>query len=286
MAVRPNSDDVTAEVASDKVILGRPGGLTLSSAEVGAARAPTAARPIFDVAEWRKNQEENFTARLDALVAAASAAEPDPRAPARIDLARFYMSRGMYHEARAVLDLAMADAKPGAEDPVVLIVHAVASILIGRPGQGLKDLANPAIGSNYDSQLWKALAYVRQGKWADAREKFKNAEFAITSLPIDLQRIVVSEAMRASLEVKDYSGAAKRGERSGSHRRAARIEARDVGAARPARRSARPRQGCAGRIQDRRGTRRIAPPPPKPSCSRSRCGRSATRSARPTPCAN
>jgi tetratricopeptide (TPR) repeat protein len=212
VAVRPNSEDVTATVAPDKIILGKPGGLTLSPAEVGAARAPTAARPIFDIGEWRKNQEENFTARLDALITAAGAAEPDARALVRIDLARFYMSRGLYHEAKAVLDLAIADFKPGAEDPVVLIVHAVASILSGRPEQGLKDLASPAIGSNYDSQLWKALAYVRQGKWADAREKFKNADFAITSLPIDLQRILVSEAMRASLEAKDYSGAAKRGD--------------------------------------------------------------------------
>ena len=63
VAVRPNSDDVTAEIAPDKVILGRPGGLTLSSADVGAERAPTAFRPIFDVAEWRKNQDENFIAR-------------------------------------------------------------------------------------------------------------------------------------------------------------------------------------------------------------------------------
>ena len=47
-------------------------------------------------------------------------------------------------------------------------------------------------------------------KWPAAREAFKNAEFAITALPIELQRIVVSEAMRASIEVKDYSGAAKR----------------------------------------------------------------------------
>jgi tetratricopeptide (TPR) repeat protein len=210
VAVRPNSDDVTAEVASDKIIIGRPGGLTLSSADVGTDRAATAGRPIFDVGEWRKNQDENFIARRDALVAAAGAAGPDAHTPARIDLARFYMSRGMNQEAKAVLDLALADAKPGQEDPVALIVHSVASILIGRPGQGLKDLANPAVGGNYDSQLWKALAYARQGKWAEAREKFKNVEFAIASLPIDLQRIVISEAMRASLEVKDYSGAAKR----------------------------------------------------------------------------
>ena len=58
--------------------------------------------------------------------------------------------------------------------------------------------------------MWKALALARQGKWAEAREKFKNVEFAIASLPLDLQRIVTMDAMRAALEVKDYAGAAKR----------------------------------------------------------------------------
>jgi tetratricopeptide (TPR) repeat protein len=81
---------------------------------------------------------------------------------------------------------------------------------MGRPALAIKDLANPVIGTKYDAQLWKALACARQGKWVEAREKFKNVEFAITSLPIDLQRIVISDAMRASLEVKDYSGADKR----------------------------------------------------------------------------
>jgi tetratricopeptide (TPR) repeat protein len=210
VAVHPNSDDITTEVASDKVILTRPGGLTLSSAAVGAERAATAVRPIFDVGEWRKNQSENFIVREHELFAAAAAAEAGQRAPARIDLARFYLSRGMYPEAKGVLDLVLAEAKPVVEDPVALTVHSVASSLMGRPEQALKDLASPAIGTNYDSQLWKALANARLGKWADAREKFKNVEFAITALPIELQRIVIADAMRASLEVKDYSGAAKR----------------------------------------------------------------------------
>ncbi len=116
----------------------------------------------------------------------------------------------MYAEAKGVLDLVLADTKPGFEEPFALIVRSVANSLMGRPEQALKDLTNPAIGNNYDSQLWRALAYVRQGKWAEAREKFKNVEFAITSLPIDLQRIVLADAMRASLEVRDYSGASKR----------------------------------------------------------------------------
>jgi tetratricopeptide (TPR) repeat protein len=211
VAIQPNSDDVTAEIASDKITLSRPGGLTLSPAEVGAERAATAVRPIFDVNEWRRNQQEDFVKRLDVLVAAAASAVAEQRNPARLELARFYMSRGMYPEAKGVLDLTLSEAKPGQEDLSALIVHSVASTLMGRPEQGLKDLASPAIGTNYDSQLWNALALARQGKWAEAREKFKNVEFAVTSLPLELQRVVITEAMRASIEVKDYSGAASRG---------------------------------------------------------------------------
>jgi tetratricopeptide (TPR) repeat protein/outer membrane biosynthesis protein TonB len=210
IAIHPNSDDVTVESAPDRIVLGRPGGLTLSSADTSADRAPTAVRPIFDVEEWRRNQQAGFIAREDALISAAAAAEPDRRTPARIDLARFYLSRAMYPEAKGVLDLALAGVKPGLEDPVALIVHSVASTLMGRPRLGLKDLASPAIGNKYDPQMWKALADARLGKWAEAREKFKNAESSITALPIDLQRIVILAAMRAAIEVRDYSGAAKR----------------------------------------------------------------------------
>ena len=117
VVVQPNSDDVTAEVASDKITLSRPGGLTLSSADVGAERAAAAVRPIFDVNEWRSNQQDDFFTRLDALVTAAASAEAEQRTPARLDLARFYMARGMYPEAKGVLDLTLGDAKPGQEDP-------------------------------------------------------------------------------------------------------------------------------------------------------------------------
>ncbi len=127
-----------------------------------------------------------------------------------VDLARFYMSRRMYPEAKGALDLALADAKPGSEDPIALIMHSVASSLMGRPEAALKDLANPVIGTNFNSQMWQALALARLGRWPEAREKFKNTEFAVTSLPIDMQAILLADAMRASLEVKDYSGAAQR----------------------------------------------------------------------------
>jgi len=210
VVVHPNSDDVTAEVGSDKVMLGRPGGLTLSSADVAAERATAAVRPLFDIDEWRKNREENFLSRLDILIKAMAAAGSNGLSQARLDLAEFYMARGMFHEARGVTNLILSETKPGSEEAAVVMVHAVASTLIGHPERALKDLANPAIGNGYDSQLWKALAFARQGKWADAREKFKNAEFSIAALPLEMQRLVTADAMRASLEVKDYAGASRR----------------------------------------------------------------------------
>ena len=212
VAVRPNSDEVTAEIATDKIKLAKPGGLTLSSADVAAERAATAVRSPFDIEEWRKNQAGPFIAREDALMRAAAGAHisAEQKLRARMELARFYMARGLYHEAKGVADFVLDEAKPGFEDSGALMLRAVANIIIGRPAAGLHDLANPVIGTNYDSQLWRALANARQGKWAEAREKFKNVEFAIASLPSELQRVVLMDAMRASLEVKDYSGAARR----------------------------------------------------------------------------
>jgi tetratricopeptide (TPR) repeat protein len=211
VVVEPKSDDIAVEIAPDKVTVTRPGGLTLSAANAGPERAVTAARPIFDAEEWQKDSKADFLQRLDELVDAASTAGNDEaRTAARIDLARFYMAHGFHHEAKAVLDLALSEQNPGQEDPVLLIVHSVASSLTNYTAAAMRDLANPAIGANYDSQLWKALALARQHKWAEAREKFKNAQFALSALPIGLQRPIVAEAMRASLEVGDYSGAAAR----------------------------------------------------------------------------
>nr|WP_299802994.1 tetratricopeptide repeat protein [Tardiphaga sp.] len=211
VAIQLNSDEVAVDAAIDKVTLSRPGGLTLSAADAAPQRASTVARPIFDVGQWHKDQEGPFKDRFDVLMNAASAADGNTRTGIRMDLARFYMARGMYHEAKGVADLAISDSKVGQENPVALIVHAVASTMMGRPEQTLKDIANPVLGPGYDSELWKALAYAGQGKWVLAREKFKNAELAMSSLPADLQRAALIQALRASLEVKDYASASARG---------------------------------------------------------------------------
>jgi len=210
IVVHQNSDDLQIEIAADKISVGRPGGLTLSAAETTDGRVTTAVRPIFDIATWRLDRGPNFIARHDELSSAAAMSTGDKRVTTHTDLARFYMARGFYPEARGVLDALFAEAKPAADDVTALVLHAVANILAGNPGDGLAELNNPVIGAGYDSQLWKAVAYTRLQNWSTARDMFKGVEFAIGALPVELQRIVIADEARAALETRDYSGVTNR----------------------------------------------------------------------------
>ena len=211
VVVQANADEVSVSLGSDKVTLTRPGGLTLSASDAVPQRASSVARPIFDVGQWRQDQVADFIKRLDTLIDLVAAAEPIDRLNARMDLARFYLARGMFYEAKGVADLALLDARPGQENPVALVVRAVANVLIHRPDETDKDLKNPLLGPGYDADLWKGLAFAERGEWVKARDKFRVANVAVAALPLDLQRIAVMQGLRAALEVKDFGGASMRG---------------------------------------------------------------------------
>ena len=203
VAIQMNADDVQAELAPDKLVVGRPGGLTLSAAEMVPERAAAATKVLLDVNAWREDRAANFIQRRDALWLRAAQAPAGGRLQARLDLARFYIAKGFYSEARAAIDAFLVDPSVGGSDDAnLLILHALASILAGTPEQGLKDLANPAVGPGYDSRLWRALAHARLGKWEKARELFKGVDFALGALPLELQRIAIIDALRSALEVR------------------------------------------------------------------------------------
>lgn len=209
IAIQTNADDVKVDLTAEQVVIGRPGGLAISPSDAAPGRGASAARPMFDPDAWRQDQVAAFAPAVDRLIAVAGAANPNERLAARMDLARFYMARGFYHEAKGVLDLALSSDQ-GRDAPHVLKMHALASLLCGRTDAAQKDLASPALATAGDTELLKALVAVRKERWAEAREKFKTSDFAITMLPPDIQRPIIVDAARASLESRDYAGAAAR----------------------------------------------------------------------------
>ncbi len=108
VVVQQNADDLTADIASSKLVLSRPGGLTLSSAMSMPERSVGSVRPVFDVNTWQENQTSDFLSTRNGLMAAAAQATGDKRMPAHIDLARFYLARGFYPEAKGVIDLILS----------------------------------------------------------------------------------------------------------------------------------------------------------------------------------
>ena len=124
----------------------------------------------------------------------------------------------MYAEAKAVLDTADRRRAPTAEDPTPLVLRAVANIMLGRVEAAQKDLANPVVGNQNDAPLWRALALARQGKWAEARDAFRDVEGALGALPLELQRLALKDALRASIEVGDFANAGEPAERLQDHR--------------------------------------------------------------------
>lgn len=209
IALQPVADDLNAELSADKIILSRPAGLSLSA----VARTNTQAlyqRHVLDVQSWGFDRQANFTERRMDLVLAAAAAPEAKRLPARCDLARFYLARDMFAEAKAVLDVAVADNPPSAEDSTPIVLRAIANIMIGRADAAMKDLSNPFVGNQHDAPLWRAMANARLGRWAEARDGFRGAEAAMTTLPLEFQRTILRDMVRASLEVGDFTGAAGR----------------------------------------------------------------------------
>jgi tetratricopeptide (TPR) repeat protein len=208
VVIKPLADDLNTELAADKIVITRPTGLILSQTAQSAASGPASYhRNVLDPQSWGFDRQADFRERKSELINAAADAPDSKRFMARADLARFYLARDMAYEAKGVLDVALADHPATSENASALVLRAVCNVMLGRADAALKDLANPFVGNQHDAPLWRAMAFARQGKWAEAREGFRNSEVAMGTLPLEVQRKMMREMVRASIEVGDVTTA-------------------------------------------------------------------------------
>ncbi len=207
VAVEPLADDLDVEIASDKIMISRPAGLVLSS--VGQAVHRGYRPMVLDAQTWGFDREADFNDRQNTLITAAASAPENKRLPLRFELARFYLARQMYAEAKGVLGVALAEDHPTSEDSTGLVMRAIANIMMDRVDDGLADLASPLVGNSNDAPLWRAIGYAKQSKWAEAADNFKKMETAITTLPVEFQRQVMLQVVRAAIETRDFAYAAQ-----------------------------------------------------------------------------
>jgi tetratricopeptide (TPR) repeat protein len=211
VVVQPIADDIAAELSTDKITIGRPSGLSISPTLLGAQQqvAPNFRGMTFDTQLWGFDRQAKFSERQAELIRLAASAPPTQRKPARFNLARFYLAQEMPAEAKAVLDVAMADDRNNSDDVTGSILRSIANVMLDRPEEALKELTAPGVGDQQEAPLWRAIAYARQGKWDEARKGFKNADGTLGALPVQLQRMAISQALRSAIEVRDFPGATR-----------------------------------------------------------------------------
>jgi tetratricopeptide (TPR) repeat protein len=210
LVVQPIADDLDTRLSADRVVIGRPAGMTLSPVRNGAEGGSATYQPhIFDAEPRSADHKVDFNERSSQLIRAAAQAPEDKRAIARAALARFYLGNGMAAEAKAVLDVSLADDPATPEDPTRLVLRGIANAMIGHREAALKDLGHPFVGNRYDAPLWRAFVHARQGRWSDAREGFRAADSTLSMLPLDVQRMMIKEMVRSSIAAGDITGAVK-----------------------------------------------------------------------------
>jgi len=207
VVIEPLADDLSVALAADKIVVTRPSGLALSTS-LQTLLHGSGLRPVmFDSQIWGYDREGSYFDRQSHLIDAAAAAPEHKRLAPRLELARFYIARGFYPEAKGALDVALQDESRAAESAAALVLRAVAEIMMNRPDDALADLAQPGVGDQHDAPLWRALAYAQQGQWAAAREAFKSMTAAVATLPVELQRVALKDEMRSAIEVGDFNNA-------------------------------------------------------------------------------
>jgi hypothetical protein len=172
IAVQPYADDLQAELSVDKVLLVRPTGLTLSEAEPPKIQQTVHAL-TFDTTAWSANRKADFNQRQFTLIREAAESPFVQRTAHRLDVARFYLSRKMWAEAKSVLDTTIADERPTAADPSPLVLRAIANIMLGRFDTALKDLAIPRSATRTTRS--SGARWSRRGKDAGPRRASSSA---------------------------------------------------------------------------------------------------------------
>ncbi len=205
--IEPLADDLNVSLVPDKVVVTRPLGLTLSTSMQTLMHGSGLRSAMFDSQVWGADRQGSYFPREYHLIDVAAEAPPHQRLAPRLELARFYIARGMYPEAKGVLDVALSDEHKSAESVTALVLRAVTEVMMNRPDDALKDLSEPGVGDQHDAPLWRALAYAKQGRWAKARDSFKTMAAAMATLPVELQRVALKDDMRSAIEIGDFNGA-------------------------------------------------------------------------------
>jgi tetratricopeptide (TPR) repeat protein len=210
IALHPLADDLNVLPKADHVLIGRPKGLALSIAtRAPNARPDRAVSSPLDATLWEAERNRRFRERESEIMNATSEAPANQRQDSRMMLATFYLAHGLATEAKGALDSIVREDSKAPVNARFYLLRGLSEFMIGRPAKALESLTNTELAGSQDAALIRAAAYAELSGWTDVRENFRAGSAGLKLLPVDLQRQVLFAALRAAVEVRDFSEAGR-----------------------------------------------------------------------------
>ncbi len=210
IALIPVADDLQVALKPEFALIGRPQGLALSTSQRAPAMRPdrTVSSPL-DAAVWEAEKNRRYREREAEIITAAAAAPANQRQDARLQLATFYLANGLAAEAKGTLESIVREDSKTPVNARFYLLRGLTELGFGRPAKALEDFSNAELNTSQDAALLRAAAYADLSRWTDAREQFRAGFAGLKLLPIELQRRVLFGALRAAVEVRDFSEASR-----------------------------------------------------------------------------
>ncbi len=205
VAVAAIADDVLVEKGGGQVSILRARGLSMSGAE--AVKALSQPDLVIDRAIWEKLRDGRVRDRWREFGDAAAMASTPRKPEARLDLAAFLLANRLAMEAAGVLDVMAQDNQAFRADRRFVVLRSLADVMLHRDRDGLRRLAAADLPNDPEATLWKAVAEARADRWRQAFSAFQRAGDVLDAYPEDIQGLVRPLAIRAAVEVRDFSAA-------------------------------------------------------------------------------
>lgn len=210
IALQPLADDLNLLPKTDHVLIGRPKGLAISTApRAQTARTDRSLSSPLDATLWEAERNRRFHAREAEILTATAEAPANQRQDSRMMLATFYLAYGLATEAKGALDAIVREDSKAPLNARFYLLRGLSEWLIGRPARALESLTHSELADSQDAALLRAVVYAELSAWTETRENFRSGSAGLKLLPVDLQRHVLIAALRAAVEVRDFSEAGR-----------------------------------------------------------------------------
>ncbi len=191
LVIKPLTDKVTVRTVSDGVEITAEGGLLLSrTTDTGASQQSTAktkalamGKSLFDFTTWGGKPGETFTQTRQRLQQTIVDVPETERNRARLELARFYFSKGQGEEAVSMLNTLVKQVPDLRAHRDFMVLLGAAKVLAYRSEEGLDDLSIPSLADQPEVILWQAVALAQMREWKQAEEKFSTKQNILTGYP-------------------------------------------------------------------------------------------------------